>query len=407
MRRAGRRIAVLGCLLLAVGACSSGGGRDATDAGRSSASASTVPSSPPPSSTAPSSTAAPTPTGPEKAVTTALAALDPRGRVAQLFVAGVRLDALGAGGAVAASGVGGIFLAGRSQAPAADLAATVGTWQAAAPGPGLWIAVDQEGGLVQTLKGPGFEAMPSALVQGTLPPPDLSALADRTGAALHDAGVNLDLAPVADVVPAGTEAANPPIGALDRQYGSTADAVVGAAGAVIDGLAAHGVTATLKHFPGLGRVQQNTDTAADVVDGTTAAGDAQVAAFGRLAASPAHPFVMTSSAIYTLLDPTTEAVFSPIVVTDLLRGQLGFPGVVISDDIGNAKAVAGVPAGERAVRFIAAGGTLVLTVDATIVPGMIDAVLARSQADAGFAAQVDAAVRTALLAKARAGLLPG
>jgi len=219
--------------------------------------------------------------------------------------------------------------------------------------------------------------------------------------------VNLDLAPVADVVPAGTESANPPIGAVDRQYGSTADAVVAAAGAVVAGLAAHGVTATLKHFPGLGRVQQNTDTSPQVVDGTTTADDAQVAAFGRLAAFPAEPFVMTSSAVYSTIDPAAPAAFSPAVVTDLLRGRLRFRGVVVSDDLGNAKAVESVPVGERAVRFLAAGGTLVLTVDPTIVPAMIDAVRARADADAGFAAQVDTAVRTALLAKARAGLLPG
>jgi beta-N-acetylhexosaminidase len=340
-------------------------------------------------------------------VETALAALDPRARVAQLFVAGIRLDDLGGGQDLAASGVGGIFLAGRSQAPAADLAATAASWQAAAPGPGLWIAADQEGGLVQSLKGPGFDPLPSALAQEALPPAELAGLADRLGAELSGAGVNLDLAPVTDVVPAGTESANPPIGAVDRQYGSTAEAVVTAAGAVVAGLASHGVTATLKHFPGLGRVQQNTDTSPQVVDGTTTADDDQVAAFGRLAASPAEPFVMTSSAVYSALDPTAPAAFSPAVVTDLLRGRLRFDGVVISDDLGNAKAVENVPVGERAVRFLAAGGTLVLTVDPTIVPAMIDAVLARADADAGFAAQVDTAVRTALLAKARAGLLPG
>jgi beta-N-acetylhexosaminidase len=394
MRRPGRRVAVLGCLLLTLGACSSGE-RDHAASTESAGGSS-------------SSSAPPTPSaGPDARVESALAALDPRTRVAQLFVAGVRLDDLPGGADLAGSGVGGIFLAGRSRAPAADLAATAAAWQTAAPGPDVWVAVDQEGGSVQSLQGPGFKPLPSALAQGSLPPADLAALADHLGAALHDAGVNLDLAPVADVVPAGTAAANPPIGAFDRQYGSTADVVVAAAGTVVAGLAAHGVTATVKHFPGLGRVQQNTDTAADVVDGTTAAGDEQVAAFGRLAQLPAHPFVMTSSARYALIDPGTEAAFSPVVVTDLLRGQLGFDGVVISDDLGNAAAVGGVPPGDRAVRFLAAGGTLVLTVDATIVPEMIDAVLARSAGDPGFAAQVDAAVRTALLAKARAGLLPG
>jgi beta-glucosidase-like glycosyl hydrolase len=391
------RLAALGSLLLVLAGCSSGAARHA-------AQTPTPTSTPASTSVPPSSSAAP---GPVDAVEAALARLDRRARVAQLFVAGVRLDALSGGEDLVADGIGGIFLAGRSSAPAAELAATTAGWQATAPGPGLWIAADQEGGLVQSLKGPGFEVLPSARAQGALPPADLAGLADRLGAALHGAGVNLDLAPVVDVVPAGTEAANPPIGAFDRQYGSTPDAVVAAAGAVVQGLAAHGVTATLKHFPGLGRVQQNTDTAADVVDGTTTAGDGQVAAFGRLAASPARPFVMTSSAIYSQLDPAAVAAFSPIVVTDLLRTQLGFDGVVISDDLGNAKAVAAVPAGERAVRFLAAGGTLVLTVDPTIVPEMIDAVLARADADPAFAAQVDAAVRTALLAKVRAGLLPG
>jgi beta-N-acetylhexosaminidase len=269
------------------------------------------------------------------------------------------------------------------------------------------VAADQEGGNVQTLRGPGFAVLPTAQAQGALPQPQLAGLADGLGGALKTAGVNLDLAPVADVVPAGTEQANPPIGAFARQYGSTADVVVAAAGTIVGGLAAHGVTSTLKHFPGLGRVQQNTDTSANVVDRTTTAGDAQVTAFGHLAASPGRPFVMVSSATYTQIDATTQAVFSPVVLTNLLRGQLRFAGPIITDDIGNAKAVQAVPAGERAVRFFAAGGTLVLTVDASLVPGMIDAVLARSAGDPAFAAQVDAALHTALLAKAEAGLLGG
>jgi beta-N-acetylhexosaminidase len=395
MRTPARRIAVLAGLLLVLGACSPGGTGDAAQSPSTSR-----------TSAGSSTTSAPTP-GPEDAVEAALAGLDRRAQVAQLFVAGVRLEELGVGEGLARSGVGGIFLAGRSDAAAADLAATVTGWQSVAPGPGLWVAVDQEGGAVQTLRGPGFEPLPSALDQGSLPPGDLAALADRLGAALHGAGLNLDLAPVVDIVAAGTANANPPIGAFDRQYGGTAAVVVAAAGTVVDGLAAHGVTATLKHFPGLGRVQSNTDTAADVVDSTTTADDEQVAAFGELARSPAHPFVMASSARYTQLDPDAVAAFSPIVLTDLLRERLGFDGVIISDDLGDAAAVQDVPPGERAVRFLAAGGTLVLTVDPAIVPAMIDAVLARSDTDPAFAATVDAAVHTALLAKERAGLLPG
>lgn len=395
----GRRSTIGAVLLCAVlTACS------AHPAGPSAASTSrTSPTATRSASSAPATTAAPT--GPEAQVAAALARLDRRGRVGQLFLAGVPLTDLAGGDALVRSGVGGLFLAGRSTLPATALAGTTARWQSLAHGPRLWIATDQEGGNVQTLKGPGFAPLPTALAQGALPPASLTALARGMGASLHSAGLNLDLAPVADVVPAGTESANAPIGHFQRQYGSTPPVVAAAAGRVMDGLASAGVTATLKHFPGLGRVRGNTDTG-PTTDTVTTADDAQVALFGSLAASADHPFVMMSSAVYARIDPSAPAAFSPAVVTRLLRGQLGFDGVVVSDDLGNAKAVAGTAAGERAVRFLAAGGTLVLTVAPSTVPTMIDAVLARSAADPAFAARVDAAVHTALLAKARAGLLP-
>jgi beta-N-acetylhexosaminidase len=363
----------------------------------------------PPRAEPSATTAAPTssPPGPEQRVEEALAALDRRAQVAQLFVAGVPLADLASGDALARSGVGGLFLAGRSSAPAAELAATADRWQSLTPGPGLWLSVDQEGGAVQSLKGPGFELLPSALEQAALPPGQLATLADGMGTTLRDAGLNLDLAPVADVVPAGTEVGNDPIGAFGRQYGSTPESVGAAVRTVVDGLARAEVTATLKHFPGLGRVRENTDTTAEVVDAVTTADDAQVALFAELADSPAAPFVMVSSAVYQQIDPAAPAAFSPVVVTELLRGRLGFDGVVISDDLGTARAVSGLPPGERAVRFLAAGGTLVLTVAPALVPEMVDAVLARSEADPAFAATVDDAVRTALIAKDGAGLLTG
>jgi beta-N-acetylhexosaminidase len=265
--------------------------------------------------------------------------------------------------------------------------------------------VDQEGGAVQTLKGSGFGRLPSAREQGALPEDQLSALAEGLGASLAAAGVNLDLAPVVDVVPPGTEAQNAPIGAFGREYGGTPEAVTAAAGTIVDGLSDAGVTATLKHFPGLGRVSGNTDDTAVVHDTVTTVDDPQLTVFSTLADSPAAPFVMASSAIYDRIDGSEQAMFSAVVLTDVLRGQLGFDGVVISDDVGNADAVAGVAVGDRAVRFVGAGGTLVLTVEADQFEPMVDAVLARAEDDAAFAEVVDAAVRTALLAKARAGLL--
>ena len=395
--------AVLLCAALA--ACGATGGHRAVSSSAAVTGppvhTSTASTSPGPATTSPSAPS----TADDARVTAALATLDQRARVEQLFNAGVPLADLAGGAAVVRSGVGGVFLAGRSALSVADLASVTAGWQALAHGPRLWVAADQEGGLVQTLRGPGFGLLPTARAQGALAPAALAGLADGIGRSLHRAGLNLDLAPVADVVPAGTEATNEPIGAYQREYGSTAAAVGRAAATVRDGLAAAGVTAALKHYPGLGRVRGNTDTQ-QVTDTVTAAGDADVAVFGSLARSPAHPFVMVSSAVYARIDPANPAAFSSTVLTQVLRRRLGFQGVIISDDMGIAAAVADVSPADRAVRFFAAGGTLLLTVRPAIVPEMVDAVLARSAADPAFAQQVDAAVRTALLATAGAGLLP-
>ena len=397
----GLLVALMAVLCALAGCGSEGGGRS----GASSPST-TTPSPTSPSPEAPSS-AAPAPEGdPDQQVTAALDGLDRRARIAQLFVVGVPADDLDRGADLVAQGVGGAFLAGRPPASAAELARLTAGWQQRRTGPQPWIAADQEGGSVQSLKGDGFDRLPPATTQGDLPADQLAALAATLGSQLASAGVNLDLAPVVDVVPAGTESTNGPIGYYDRQYGATAAEVVPAVTAIVDGLADAGVTATLKHFPGLGRVRGNTDDTPDVVDPDTAVGDESVNAFaGVLSATTAQPMVMLSSATYPRIDAANRAVFSPVVVRDVLRGALGFSGPIISDDLGNATAVADVPVGERAVRFLAAGGTLVLTVAPDTFPAMLDAVVARDAADPAFAAVVDAAVRTALLAKAQAGLL--
>ena len=82
--------------------------------------------------------------------------------------------------------------------------------------------------------------------------------------------------------------------------------------------------------------------------------------------------VMVGSARYSKLDPKVPAMFSAPIVTDLLRGDLGYDGVVITDDV-NAQAVRSTPAPQRAVRFIDAGGDIVLTGDASVAPAMIAA----------------------------------
>lgn len=336
--------------------------------------------------------------------------MDLRARAAQLLVVGVQAADLDDGSALLAQApYGGLFVGGRSQASAAAVAAVTVPWaerarQAGQPVP--WVAADQEGGAVQTFSGPGFERLPTARQQGRQPASAVQETARRAGEQLRAAGITLDLAPVADVVPATTGRANAPIGRYGREYGATAEEVSQDAGAAVTGLGESGVVATVKHFPGLGRVTTNTDYSRDVHDTETSASDPGVAVFGQLAALPQRPFVMTSSAVYDRIDPTSPAAFSSAVVTDLLRGQLGVDGVVISDDLGRAEAVASVPPAERATRFVEAGGTLVLTVDPALAPTMLDALQARASADPAFAAAVDAAALVALEAKSRAGLLP-
>ena len=263
------------------------------------------------------------------------------------------------------SGVGGVFLAGRSQAPAEDIAAVTERWQAASPGPGVWVAVDQEGGAVQSLKGPGSTGCRPHGTRARCPPTSSPRSPRASGRRWPRRGVNLDLAPVVDVVPPGTEAGNAPIGAYGREYGGTPEAVTAAAGTIVDGPGRRRGHGDAEALPGTGPGERQHRRHAVVHDAVTTADDPQLTVFSTLADSPAAPFVMASSAIYDRIDGSKQAMFSPVVLTDVLRGQLGFDGVVISDDVGNADAVSGVPVGERAVRFLGAGGTLVLTVEPT------------------------------------------
>lgn len=329
-------------------------------------------------------------------------------RVGQLLMVGVPAnDPVGGYTQLIPYGVGGVFLAGRSNTGAAAVGTAVTSLQVQAlntTGSFLHVAVDQEGGLVQTLTGPGFPSIPTGLEQGRLSPADLAGNTAIWAGELAAAGITFNLAPVADTVPAGTAGTNPPIGASDRQYGDDPQVVAAAVGTVVTAMQAAGIDATLKHFPGLGRVTANTDTSTRAVDVLTTAEDPALQPFvaGIQAGATA---VMMSSASYPQLDPDNIAAFSPAVIGDLLRTRLGFSGVVISDDLGNAAAVADVPTGQRAVDFVAAGGDLVLTVDGDDAEPMSAALIARAGSDPVFAARIDDAALHVLVSKQNSGLL--
>jgi beta-N-acetylhexosaminidase len=333
-------------------------------------------------------------------------AMTPAERVGQLLMVGCPSTAATTSclKVIRSQHVGSVILDGNSSLSiAAERRVTAALQKAAPSGTKLLIATDQEGGEVRRLRGPGFTDYSTALVQGTWTTTTLRHWATTWGSQLQRAGIGLDLAPVLDTVRAGNTH-NPPIGAFDREYGHTSSVVATKGVAVLRGLVAGGVSTAVKHFPGLGRVTANTDTTAHVTDTVTTAHDAYLKPFTAAIAARTR-FVMMSSATYPRIDPKHRAVFSKTVVTGLLRTKLGFRGIVISDDLGQAKQVTAVPVGQRAVRFIAAGGDVVLTV----VPGqaktMEAAVLARMTASPAFTRQVDAAALLVLQQKQRQGLL--
>jgi beta-N-acetylhexosaminidase len=325
-------------------------------------------------------------------------------RVGQLLMIGTPVTRpRGLGGAVERYHLGGVFLAGRSTRSAASLRADIAALQGRAGLP-LLVALDQEGGSVQTLKGPDFPVLPSARRLGAASPDRLRATVRDSARRLSGIGVTVNLAPVADTVPAALGEGNPPIGAFHREYGSDPGRVAGDIRTAVAASQDAGVLTIVKHFPGLGRVRANTDTSTAAVDGRTDAADPYLEPF-RAGISAGSAGVMISSATYPRLDRKNIAAFSAPIVTGLLRDRLGYPGLVMSDDLGAAAAARQVPAGQRAVRFVRAGGDLVLTIRPQDAAPMSAALLDAARRSPAFAARVTDAALHVLRAKQRAGLL--
>jgi beta-N-acetylhexosaminidase len=274
---------------------------------------------------------------------------------------------------------------------------------AATGGVPLLVATDQEGGQVQVLAGAGFSRIPTALTQGSWAAATLRSRAAQWGRQLRATGVQVNLAPVADTVPESLGRSNAPIGRYAREFGHDPATVAAHAAAFTAGMRTATVAVAAKHFPGLGRVRGNTDTSSGVTDRTTTRTDPYLQPF-REAIAVGAPMVMMSSAVYSRIDADHPACFSRAVVTGLLRGALGFDGVVISDDLGDAQQVQRWSAGSRAVQLVAAGGDVVLTVDPDDAPAMFTALYARARSDRAFRAKVDAAALRVLRLKAAYGV---
>jgi beta-N-acetylhexosaminidase len=332
--------------------------------------------------------------------------LTPRERVGQLFMMGVLSTGPSSSDvrALRAGQAGNVFFFGDSDDGSRAVRRVVSglagslTHNRVRP----FVGVDQEGGLVQRLTGPGFSRIPTALDQGQMSPRNLRRAANTWARQLRRARVNLNLAPVADTVPASVGRRNKPIGSLSREYGHTVRRVRTHVAAFVHGMNNAGVQTAVKHFPGLGRATGNTDTKRRVTDPTRPRGPYLTPYRAGIAAG--SQFVMVSSAIYPHIDPGTRACFSSRIIRKMLRGHGRFRGIVISDSL-SAKAVNFLPAPQRAIRFLSAGGTMVLDTDADRLPAMVHAVRSQMRHDRGFARLIRRDVMRVLTAKARDGLI--
>ncbi|GAA3717934.1 glycoside hydrolase family 3 N-terminal domain-containing protein [Microlunatus aurantiacus] len=330
-----------------------------------------------------------------------------RNQVGQLLMVAVSSGGVssGAANAIDDSRAGSVLLLGNTTAGVDRVASVIDRARRAARTPGdieTLVAADQEGGQVQRLQGKGFDRIPSAQRQAQDPPAELESDAARWGRQLKRAGVDADLAPVADVVPKNLQNRNQPVGVLRRGYGSDPSAVASHVSAFVRGMDDAGMATSLKHFPGLGRVLGNTDVTSQVVDDTTTRRDPSLKPFAA-GIDAGTDMVMVSSAFYPRIDRSRRAAFSPAVITGMLRGDLGFTGVVISDDLA-AVAMQDVSPGQRMLRFVRAGGDLAIVGDPALAARMADALVDEAGDDPELAAAVEASTRRVLQLKDRRGL---
>jgi len=254
------------------------------------------------------------------------------------------------------------------------------------------VLVDQEGGRVQRLKPPQWPAYPAGARYGELYDcaPEVGLAAARLAghliaADLRPLGVDVDCLPLADVPVAGGD---PIIG--DRAYGSEPGKVAAIAAAIAQGLTAGGVLPVLKHLPGHGRAGADSHLRLPVVDTPRATLEAtDFAAFRPLAGLPLG---MTAHVVFSSIDPVAPATTSVTMVREVIRGFIGFQGLLMSDDI-SMGALSGTLAA-RSQAALAAGCDVVLhcngdlremTQVASVVPELSGAALAR--ADAALAAR--------------------
>ena len=217
------------------------------------------------------------------------------------------------------------------------------------------VLIDQEGGRVQRMAPPHWRSYPAAAaIEAGLEPSKAEAAARLVARLIaHDlieVGITIDCAPVLDVAGEGMHNA---IGS--RAFSSRPERVAAMGRAVAEGLLAGGVAPVIKHMPGHGRARVDSHHELPVVDATRSELKHDFAPFAALSDLP---MAMSAHLLYTAIDPRRPATASPIVVAEIMRGEIGFDGLILSDDL-SMKALAG-SFEERAAAVIEAGLDIVL-----------------------------------------------
>jgi len=251
----------------------------------------------------------------------------------------------------------GYILFGRNCADRAQLRRLTDALRALSGRADVPILIDQEGGRIARLGPPEWPAFPAAARFGALyrKAPISAIEAARVNALaiailLAEAGINVDCAPVLDRL---CEGAHGIIG--DRALGAEPMQVAALGRAVLEGFEAGGVCGVIKHVPGHGRAAADSHCELPVVDADEAELIEDIAPFAALADAP---MAMTAHLLYPAWDGELPATISPTVIGEVIRGRIGFDGLLMSDDIAMA-ALSGPFAG-RAKAAIAAGCDLVL-----------------------------------------------
>jgi beta-N-acetylhexosaminidase len=289
---------------------------------------------PSPSPTAPP-TEEPTPTATPEGMSL-------RQRIGQMLLVGFRgltvEDAEPTRALIASGELGGVLLFSVDQptgglrnveSPEQLRALVSGLSAAAGTGAPLLVAIDQEGGQVARLNPThGFPATPSAAEMGAGDPGMTQQTARSMAETLASAGVTLNLAPVVDLA---INPDNPIIAAIDRSFSADPDVVISHAEAFIAGMHGIAIRCAAKHFPGQGSATG--DTHQGVVDVTDVWTEQELEPFAALSASGAADAILTAHIFNANLDADHPATLSQPTVTGILRQQLRYDGVVISDDL--------------------------------------------------------------------------